>query len=115
MLNKCVMCGYDALEDVMEPITHELDGVKFTRTVPAEKCSHCGEGYYRAEVLQAFDIWIERQLLRMTEPYGPDQKEFLRTRDLAQKKYAEMGSKTPVKAESLYEELWGSEEDDGQP
>ena len=110
MISRCVMCGYDEIEDVMEPISTTLDGVTFTRTVPAEKCPGCGEGYYRADVLRAFDIWIERQLLNLPDQYGPEQKEFLRKQDLARKKHVEVDNATPWStAENLCEELWGAE------
>ena len=109
MINKCVMCGYDGIEDAMVDITTTLDGVEFVRTVPAEKCPGCGEEYYRAEILHAFDLWVERQLLNDHEPFGPEQTEFVRKLNKAREIYAEKKIYTEDAAHKVYKELWGDE------
>jgi len=105
MMNRCPMCGYDEIEDVLEPISKTLDDVTYTRTVPAEKCPGCGERLWRADVLRAFDIYVERQLVKL-DKVGIEGARFLEKCVKAQKFYDESGIPTDTRAREDYREIW---------
>jgi putative zinc finger/helix-turn-helix YgiT family protein len=59
---KCIECGHEQFERVVEREQRTIDGREFSAGLPADECSRCGEIYVEGEALANFEKLVAGKL-----------------------------------------------------
>jgi putative zinc finger/helix-turn-helix YgiT family protein len=75
MMKRCVQCEAEgAIHKTHAEIDLEVDRRRYETTVPAERCSACGEDFFHILVLQAFELAVAKRILDGGSVSGPEFK-----------------------------------------
>ncbi len=96
---RCVSCGKSALADTRQEQDLTVAGHTFTSTLPAQRCRSCGEIYFSASSLEAFELQVAASLAKAGERSGSALKFMRKASDLRANELAELLDLAP---ETIY-------------